>query len=154
MIGSPAQADVSYSPRSKKGKARSRSRDRRSRFKKWLERMMRVFRRQSLVVRGAQGQRATTGSQIRDKRFITTVRIFGKVVDAKTKAGIEGVQIISNTLGLAVTGPDGSFAFENVAHGTSYSLAPIKSGCSFTPLSINDVALDYREHMFEMIRDA
>ena len=148
-------SDVSYSPRSKKGKARARSRarDRKSRFKKWLERMMRVFRRQSLVVRGMQGQKSTTSNQIRDKRFITTVRIFGKVVDSKTRAGIEGVQIVSNTLGITMTAADGGFAFENVAQGTAYSIAPIKYGCLFSPLSINDVALDYREHIFEMVSE-
>lgn len=140
-------SDTSYSPRSKKGRARGR--DRRSRFKKWMDRMMRSFRGQSLGMRGRGRTERMARARTRDRRFVKTVRIFGTVVHADSKKGIAGVKIVSNTLGSIETDADGNYAFENVAVGTAYALAPLKSGYTFLPLSINDVALDYREHNFQ-----
>lgn len=147
------ETSTSYSPRSKKGKARSRSRDRKSRFRRWLARMMRVFRRQALFIRSPAATKPSAKTEVKDERFIKTVRIIGKVIDARTRVGVAGVQVISNNLGSALTAKDGTFAFDNITLGVSYSIAPFKSGYSFNPLSVNDVALDDREYLFEMEHD-
>lgn len=149
---SDLDSDTSYSPRSKKSRARARARDRRSRFKKWLERMLRAFGRQNLNISNSLRGANRTAVRLGDKRFVPTVRIFGKVVDEQSGVGIRGVQIIS-TLGTVITAADGGFAFENVNVGSSYSIAPIKYGYNFKPQAINDVALDYREHIFLISSD-
>jgi hypothetical protein len=146
-------ADYSPSPRSKKGKAKAKARDRRSRFRKWLARMMRVFRGNSAVLPRAARAQIVVAKQEQDRRFIKTVRVFGRVTNRRTKIGLGGVKVISSSMGTAETSADGSFAFENVTEGISYSLAPLKSGYLFTPISVNDIALDSREHNFFMLEE-
>ena len=98
----------------------------------------------------------TNSNQIRQKSqmdslFVKTVRIFGRVIDSSTGQGLGGIKIISSSLGEIITSPDGSYAFENVTHGIHYTLAPLKAGSSFSPVSIHDIALDSREHNFKLV---
>lgn len=147
------EVDYSPSPRSKKGKAKARARDRRSRFRKWLARMMRAFGRNRIVMPTVARVKTTTTKELLERKYIITVRVFGKVTNSRTKAGIQGVKIISCSFGAVETSADGSFAFENVTQGITYTLAPLKAGYSFSPLAVNDVALDSKEHNFSMIQD-
>jgi hypothetical protein len=153
-VDSETDDDLSTSPRSKKGKARARARAKKSRYRKWLARMLRAFRRQSTLQKNRN--RVTNSNQIRQKSqrdslFLKTVRVFGRVTDINTGEGVGGIKLISNSMGDVVTSPDGSYAFENVTHGIHYSIAPLKAGSTFSPISINDIALDSREHNFKLI---
>lgn len=152
FIDEETESDTAISPRGKKGKAKARAR--KNKYRKWLDKMLRAFRRQSTLQKNKN--RVVSSAQIRkssemDSPFVKTVRIFGRVRHAETGVGIGGVRIISSSFGDVMTSPDGSYAFENVTVGIQYSLAPLKSGLSFSPVSINDIALDSREHNFKLI---
>ncbi len=154
IFESETDDELSPSTRKKKGKARARAKSRKSRYRKWLARMLRAFRKQNSLQRNRN--KVVSSAQIRkksgmDSPFTKTVRIFGRVTHADTGVGIGGIKIISSAFGDAVTSPDGSYAFENVTYGIHYSLAPLKANSSFSPISINDIALDSREHNFTLV---
>lgn len=51
--------------------------------------------------------------------------------------GLSGVTISSGALGNRTTDAQGQYRFENLSNGTSFTVAPAKSGYSFTPGSIS-----------------
>lgn len=149
--------ELSPSARKKKGKAKAKAKatSRKNRYRKWLARMLRAFRRRNSPLAKMKKKIASSDKDKKlpkkDNQFTKTVRIFGRITNSDSGVGVGGIKIISSSFGDVVTSPDGSYAFENVTYGQNYSLAPLKPGISFSPVSINDIALDSQEHNFKLL---